>query len=186
MLLTNAAVQALRNHLARQIQEIGDGYQDRGLVFASQTGSTMSASNVVNRHFKPPPNRAGSPMVRLHDLRHTCATLLLVRGVHPRYVQALLGHANISVILDTYSHLTPAMKTRPWPRWKRSPARRHLHRGSCCPANGFVRRAARSNPEGYTVGTADVVRGCARTRAPRENGGRVLHQRSRTNLAPSV
>lgn len=48
-------------------------------------------------------------MTRLHDLRHTCATLLLIKGVHPKYVQELLGHANISITLDTYSHVIPGM-----------------------------------------------------------------------------
>jgi len=47
--------------------------------------------------------------IRLHDLRHTCATLLLIKGVHPKYVQELLGHANISITLDTYSHVIPGM-----------------------------------------------------------------------------
>ena len=42
-------------------------------------------------------------------LRHTCATLLLIKGVHPKYVQDLLGHANISITLDTYSHVIPGM-----------------------------------------------------------------------------
>jgi integrase len=107
--LTGAAVEALRDYLARQMREIGVGYEDNGLVFASQTGKMMSASNVVNRHFGPLLKRAQLPRVRLHDLRHTCATLLLIKGVHPKYVQELLGHTNISIILDTYSHVIPGM-----------------------------------------------------------------------------
>ncbi len=107
--LTGAAVEALRDHLARQMQEIGDEYEDKGLVFASQTGNTMSASNVVNRQFRPLLKRAGLARIRLHDLRHTCATLLLIKDVHPKYVQELLGHANISMTLDTYSHVIPGM-----------------------------------------------------------------------------
>ena len=54
--------------------------------------------------------RAGLPeKTRFHDLRHTCATLLLGKGVHPKFVQELLGHANIAITLDTYSHLIPGM-----------------------------------------------------------------------------
>jgi len=53
--------------------------------------------------------RAKLARIRLHDLRHTCATLLLIKGVHPKYVQDLLGHANISITLDTYSHVIPRM-----------------------------------------------------------------------------
>ena len=45
-----------------------------------------------------------------HSLRHTCATLLLSKGVHPKIVQELLGHATISITLDTYSHVLPSMQ----------------------------------------------------------------------------
>jgi integrase len=64
---------------------------------------------VVNRHFRPLLKRANLARIRLHDLRHTCATLLLIKGVHPKYVQELLGHANICITLDTYSHVIPGM-----------------------------------------------------------------------------
>ncbi len=50
-----------------------------------------------------------SQKVRFHDLRHTCATLLLLKGAHPRLVQELLGHASISITMDTYSHVLPGM-----------------------------------------------------------------------------
>ena len=53
--------------------------------------------------------RAGLPRIRFHDLRHTCATLLLGKGVHPKLVQELLGHATIAIALDTYSHVLPGM-----------------------------------------------------------------------------
>lgn len=56
------------------------------------------------RNFHP-----GLPPIRFHDLRHTCATLLLSRNVHPKYVQELLGHSNIAITLDTYSHVIPGM-----------------------------------------------------------------------------
>ncbi len=49
------------------------------------------------------------PEIRIHDLRHTCATLLLGRGVHAKSFQKRLGHANISITLDTYSHVLPRM-----------------------------------------------------------------------------
>ena len=50
-----------------------------------------------------------SQRVRFHDLRHTCATLLLVNGAHPMLVQQLLGHASISITMDSYSHVLPGM-----------------------------------------------------------------------------
>jgi len=63
----------------------------------------------MNRSFKPLLKRAGLPEIRFHDLRHTAATLLLSRGVHPKLVQELLGHATITQTMDTYSHVLPGM-----------------------------------------------------------------------------
>jgi integrase len=47
--------------------------------------------------------------VRFHDLRHTCATLLLTKGVHPKIVSEMLGHSSVSITLDTYSHVIPGL-----------------------------------------------------------------------------
>jgi integrase len=55
-------------------------------------------------------NRAGAPVIRVHDLRHTSATLLLAEGVHGKIVQERLGHANIAMTLDLYSHVTADMQ----------------------------------------------------------------------------
>src|SRR5829696_8989513 len=60
-------------------------------------------------YFKPLLKRAELPAVRLHDLRHTCATILLMADKHPKYVQELLGHCNISITLDIYSHAIKGM-----------------------------------------------------------------------------
>jgi len=59
--------------------------------------------------FKPLLKRSGLERVRFHNLRHTCATLLLSRGVHPKFVQELLGHSSIAMTLDRYSHWIPSM-----------------------------------------------------------------------------
>jgi integrase len=110
--LTRAATEALRGHLGRQLEEIdgsGDDYQDQGLVFPSRRGTPMNAKNLTTRGFKPLLKRSGLPNIRLHDLRHTCATLMLCEGVHINLVQELLGHATVSITLDTYSHLLPGM-----------------------------------------------------------------------------
>jgi site-specific recombinase XerD len=85
-------------------------WADNGLVFPNQVGKTMNARNLTARSFKPLLERAGLPRsVRVHDLRHTCATVLLKMGQHPKYVQVLLGHATIAITLDTYSHMLPGM-----------------------------------------------------------------------------
>jgi integrase len=112
--LTNQAVEALRSHRKRQSGErlrLGTLWQDNDLVFPSNKGTPMNAKNLTARSFKPLLERAGLPRtVRLHDLRHTCATLLLSKGVHPKIVQELLGHATIAITLDTYSHVLPNMQ----------------------------------------------------------------------------
>jgi integrase len=110
--LTEASSKALKSHLERQLVEIeasGDGYQDQGLIFPSLKGTPMNSSNLTGRSFKPLLQRAALPNIRLHDLRHTCATLMLCEGVHIKLVQELLGHATISITLDTYSQVLPGM-----------------------------------------------------------------------------
>ena len=84
-------------------------YKDHSLIFASEVGTPVNPGNLVKRSFKPLPKKANPPEIRFHDLRHTCATLLLSRGVHPKLVQELLGHATIAMTLDTYSHYLPSM-----------------------------------------------------------------------------
>ena len=84
-------------------------YQPGGLVFATQTGTLINLSNLRNRSFKPLLKHAGLRDICFHDLRHTCATLLLSQGTHPKLVQELLGHATIAMTLDTYSHFLPSM-----------------------------------------------------------------------------
>ena len=73
-----------------------------------QTGTPHGARNLV-RSYKLRLDRAGLPPIRFHDLRHTCATLLLKQGVHVSFVQELLGHADISLTLTVYSHVLPDM-----------------------------------------------------------------------------
>ncbi len=105
--LTLRTVSALKNHRKRQLEErvrLSGLYANRGLVFATGTGTHVNPENLVKRSFKPLLKKAGLPEIRFHDLRHTCATLLLGRGVHPKIVQELLGHATIAMTLDTYSH----------------------------------------------------------------------------------
>ena len=111
--LTVRAKAALKAHRKRQLEErmrLADLWEENGLVFPNQLGKTMNARNLASRFFKPLLKRAGLPKtVRVHDLRHTCATILLKLGQHPKFVQELLGHANIGITLDTYSHVLPGM-----------------------------------------------------------------------------
>jgi integrase len=110
--LTPRTVAALKAHRKRQLEQrvrLAGFYEDHGLIFSSENGTPLNPENLVKRSFKPLLKKAGLPEIRFHDLRHTCATLLLGRGVHPKIVQELLGHATIAMTLDTYSHYLPSM-----------------------------------------------------------------------------
>jgi integrase len=78
-------------------------------VFASSVGTPLEPRNVT-RQFKALLKAAGLPDIRLHDLRHSCATLLLAQGVSPRVVMETLGHSQVSLTLNTYSHVLPALQ----------------------------------------------------------------------------
>jgi integrase len=113
--LTKGANSALKAHLSRQFEEMermGSHYQPGGLIFATEGGTIVNPSNLRNRSFKPLLKRAGLPPIRFHDLRHTCATLLLSKSVNPKVVSEMLGHASISITLDIYSHLLPDMQEK--------------------------------------------------------------------------
>lgn len=89
----------------------GADYQNNDLVFASGEGTPILLRNLVRRHFQPLLARAElSPTLRLYDLRHSCATLLLSAGENPKVVSERLGHASIVLTLDTYSHVLPSMQ----------------------------------------------------------------------------
>lgn len=109
--LPQRAIESLKIHRKHQLEEQlrAANRRDTDLVFASSKGTPLDAQNIVNRHFKPLLRRVGLPDIRWHDLRHTCATLLLSRGTHPKLVQHLLGHASITMTLDRYSHWIPSM-----------------------------------------------------------------------------
>lgn len=92
------------------MDRLGDLYRDRGLVFTSDSGAPLNPSNVRNRNLRRLTGKAGLPAIRFHDLRHTCATLLLARNVNPKIVSEMLGHATIAITLDTYSHMLPDMQ----------------------------------------------------------------------------
>ncbi len=111
--LTDQAVVALRRHRTSQAAErlqAGPAWLDTQLVFCDHLGRPLSAEWVVRRAFRPLLRRAELPAIRFHDLRHTAATLMLGRGIHPKVVAEMLGHATVAVTLDIYSHVTPDMQ----------------------------------------------------------------------------
>jgi integrase len=113
--LTALAVVALSaQHRRRQLEErlaLGKAWQEHDLVFPLQDGSPMDGIHLLRYQFHPLLRQAGLPIIRFHDLRHSCATLLLGQGIHPSIVASLLGHSTITVTLDVYSHVTPTMQS---------------------------------------------------------------------------
>jgi integrase len=109
--LDKGTVAALREHRKQQAAErllMGPGWTDTDLVFCHVDG-TMLHPERFTRGFSEAVRRLGLPTIRLHDLRHGWATLALQAGIHPKVVQERLGHANIGITLDTYSHVVAGL-----------------------------------------------------------------------------
>jgi integrase len=105
------AVMALREHRLRQHEHrlaVGTEWVDLGLVFAGPFGDFMRAAT-VNGALGRILTRADLPHMRFHDLRHSAATRMLARGIHPKVVAECLGHASIQTTMDLYGHVVPSM-----------------------------------------------------------------------------
>jgi integrase len=103
---------SLARHAERQNAEVSDAgerWQDHGLVFPSNRGTPIDPRNLL-RQFKELLVEAGLPEMRFHDLRHSCATTLIAKGVHPRIVQEILGHSQISTTMNVYVHVLDATR----------------------------------------------------------------------------
>jgi integrase len=111
--LPELAVRALRAHRARQAEERlaqGEAWQDTtGLIFTTTIGSPLDGVNLL-KAFYALLDQLGLPRVRIHDLRHLQASLLLAAGVHPKVVAERLGHSRVQVTLDTYSHVASGLQ----------------------------------------------------------------------------
>lgn len=121
----------LSSHTLNVLQEhrkevMANGFADRP-VFHDTQGGYLRNGNVTKRSFKPLLEKAGLPYRGLYALRHTCATLLLLANVPAKVVSERLGHASVTITLDTYSHILPDMQlqaaealhevfTRVWPK----------------------------------------------------------------------
>ena len=105
-------VKTLRQYRTRQKAErlaAGESYMDNDLVFSTEIGNLIEPRNLLRRYYILV-SKAGIPWANFHSLRHTCATRLLEANVHPKIVQEILGHSNITLTLDTYSHVMPELK----------------------------------------------------------------------------
>lgn len=109
--LDSVTLDVLRAHRERQELErkaAGSAWHDTGLVFTREDGTAIHP-DVYSNMFTRLVREAGVTPIRLHDLRHTHATLALEAGVHPKIVSERLGHATVGITLDLYSHVTPSM-----------------------------------------------------------------------------
>ncbi|MGI9061942.1 MAG: tyrosine-type recombinase/integrase [Ktedonobacteraceae bacterium] len=113
IVLPQFVVEVLKQHHIHQLEtriRVGTAWEENDLVFPNGFGRFLDQGqlHVMFQNFL---KYAGLPPMRFHDLRHSAATFLLSMGVHPKVVQEILGHSNISMTMDTYSHVLPSMQT---------------------------------------------------------------------------
>ncbi len=111
------SVAALRRQRVRQAEErlaTGALWESDArwpdLVFTNRVGRPLDARNLAQQSFKRLLERAGLPIIRFHDLRHTAATLMLLQGINVKVVSERLGHASVAITLDRYAHVLPSMQ----------------------------------------------------------------------------
>jgi integrase len=127
ILLLPEVASALTFHHARQKAlrlANGSAWEEHGLVFPNRLGRPMDATHLLRRSFKPFLQRAGLPPIRLHDLRHTCATWLIARGTPIPTVAQMLGHADASTTMRVYAHALPTGQERALTAWDDLPVAR--------------------------------------------------------------
>lgn len=95
--------------LEKEKEALDPNYQDNDLVVPSEVGTPINPSN-LRRAFERLIKEANVPRIRFHDLRHTHATLLLANGINPKVISERLGHSNVKITLETYSHVLPSMQ----------------------------------------------------------------------------
>jgi integrase len=112
--LPTTLVKMLTVHRRKQMAarlKAGAAYQNNDLAFATGEGTPHNSRNIAQRQFLAILKKAELPLnFRLYDLRHSCATLLLLAGENPKVVSERLGHASVVLTLDTYSHVLPSMQ----------------------------------------------------------------------------
>jgi integrase len=112
IVLGKSTIDKMREYKNNQLKErilLGEKWQDNDLIFPSPIGTPLDPSNVL-KAYKDCLKRADLPNLRFHDLRHSAATLMLQQGVNPKIVSERLGHSDISLTLNTYSHVLPPMQ----------------------------------------------------------------------------
>ena len=107
--LPASVVAVLKEHQKKQERyKDFDGFTDQDLVFSTKRGTPFGSRNILT-YFHTALDKAGLPKVSIHSLRHFHASMLLKAGAHPKIVQSRLGHSQIGMTMDLYSHLMPGM-----------------------------------------------------------------------------
>jgi integrase len=113
VMLPEIAIRALREHRRQQAElrlSMGPDYKAQDFIFANSLGGPVDVRALVRPHLNRILQRAKLPQIRLYDLRHTAATLLLAAGVHVKVASEMLGHSTATLTLDVYSHVLEGMQ----------------------------------------------------------------------------
>ena len=108
--LTPTCLKSLKQHRRIQTEKrlmVGSDYEDNDLIFSTPKGTSLDPWNVTKRVFNPALKASGLRRIRFHDLRHTCASLLIAQGESPKYIQKQLRHGSVEMTFDRYGHLFP-------------------------------------------------------------------------------
>lgn len=108
--MPKAIMESLAEHCAQRSHDLGRPLHADDFVFTAPMGGPLARDRFFKRIFQPAVLAAGlDPGLRMHDLRHTCAAILIGQGVHPKAIQEMLGHKSITVTMDVYGHLFPSV-----------------------------------------------------------------------------
>jgi integrase len=120
IILPDFVIEQLKKHRLQQAEvkrKAVDKWQEKDLVFCTRNGGFIHHGDTM-RVFRNLLEKSKLPLeTRMHDLRHSAATIFLSMGIHPKIVQELLGHSNISMTMDTYSHVLPSMQQEAMDKW---------------------------------------------------------------------
>ncbi len=119
IMLPDFVMEALKQHRVQQLEcrlKDGTDWQEQDYVFTGLKGGPLNPRYIL-KLFDKLLKEAGLPHMRFHDLRHSAATLLLRMGVNAKVVQEILGHSNISMTMDVYSHVLPSMHKDAMGKW---------------------------------------------------------------------
>jgi integrase len=132
IMLPAFVVDILEKHQKQQEEQrriAGTDWIDKQLVFPNAVGDFLSP-NTMLKAFKRFLVSIGLPHMRFHDLRHSAATILLTMKVHPKVVQEILGHSQITTTMDIYSHAMPSMQSDATEQWESEFGKALKKRGS--------------------------------------------------------